>query len=66
MSDVREENCSAAVESSLRRAVRALEGPHVALGDLLQGHLAQDVPAGQQHWRIVGRALLPGHRAGKY
>lgn len=65
VSDVRKEDSPAIVQGGLSRAIWALEGPHIALGNLLQGHLAQDVPTGHQHGRIVRRALLPRHRAGE-
>lgn len=64
-SSVREEDCSAAVQCGLHRAIRALEGAHSALCYFLERLFAQDMSARQQHWWVLCCALLPRHRASK-
>lgn len=47
----------------LRRAVGALEGPGVPLGQLHHGLFAEGVPAGHQHRRVLLAGRLPGDGA---
>lgn len=64
-SSVREEDCSAAVQRGLHRAIRTLEGAHRALCYFLERLLAKDMSTRQQHWWILCCALLPRYRASK-